>query len=155
MQRSKQVPVTWFSPLCTLLCLQVQLFFPSVCPADQQQLMTRHPTANSQRQPHEPDHSPAQTFTVPSVDPFSRYPSSSDLSTRPMLQKDCLVTSLLHHLSSPLLPLLLLLQLQFLIPAGFLVAIEKISLKFIQSYKHLIVKTALEKKKVGGCQDLL
>lgn len=118
--------VSLSSPICTLFC-PFQLF-SSAHPSDQQQPTTICLTANSQ--------ATARTRSQPFTDLDTSLLCSSS-------QQISLRLSLVHHASAsegllsdfPDLPALLLdpllLQLQFFIPAGFSVAIEKMSLKFI------------------------
>lgn len=115
------------SPLCTLFLL-FWLFFPSSCPADQQQPTTICLTANAQAIARTRSQPSIGLDTIPVCGPRQQIPHK---------------LSLVHHASASggllsdfsdfhtlfLDPLLL--QLQFFIPAGFFVAVEKMSLKFI------------------------
>ena len=75
-KRRQQVPVCPHSsfPLCTRFCLQVQLVFPSACPADQHHPMTTCLTANSQRQWLGPGHRLPQTSTSVSAHNLRTFP---------------------------------------------------------------------------------
>lgn len=111
------------SPLCSLFHFQGQQLYPSACPADRQQPVTRGWNANSQRQLLGPGHSLAQTSTDPLGVRLSRLPSSSDLPTVPASASGGLLSDFPD--SPTLLSGPLLLQVQFLIPAGSVAAIWK------------------------------
>ena len=146
--RNWQVPVCPCppSPHCSLFHLRGQLFFPSVCPTNWKQLW---PEAGMQKITE----AIARTKSWPSKDlyasllcgPSQQTPSSSDLATKPVLQDNYLVTSLIHQLSflAPTPPALVPDHSRL-----FCSNWEKMILKFIQICKGCItVKTALKKNK--------